>query len=310
MNAVADLLEMATTRERRERIKWYHARAVFFNCQRSVKESIELAGHCDHDEARMFLSAFRDGVPASREEARILLSNSADIRCRCLALWCNATNCEEVLRKAAEEGYALAQAKFPGTVEEKRGWSEKAAAQGEPEAMHVVARELWEGDNRVGMERSSQVGAARRFYLEAALLGHSPSQFAIGLQFCEKRSLERCQWYRRATLHGEKSMLPVLIKEATSQLNRYDKGSTGRCLFEIGRAIAGIVNWRVMVTNPNVCERAVNMYESWCAEARTGVMCWLWLARKLGVSKDIRLVIADLIWNERAEWSDNANPVV
>ncbi len=29
-------------------------------------------------------------------------------------------------------------------------------------------------------------------------------------------------------------------------------------------------------------------------------MCWLWVARQLAVAKDVRLMIADLIWYERA----------
>ncbi len=48
-----------------------------------------------------------------------------------------------------------------------------------------------------------------------------------------------------------------------------------------------------------VCE----IVPQWCAEAKQSVLCWLWLARDLGVVKDVRLLIADLIWDDKEAWT-------
>lgn len=53
-------------------------------------------------------------------------------------------------------------------------------------------------------------------------------------------------------------------------------------------------------------ERAINMYEMWCGQARTGVLCWLWACKQLCVVKDIRLAIANLVWDERMAWSEKS----
>lgn len=57
-----------------------------------------------------------------------------------------------------------------------------------------------------------------------------------------------------------------------------------------------------------VCERAVGVYRQWLREAKSAVLCWKWMARDLGVAKDIRRIIADLIWQERSLWGDLSCP--
>jgi hypothetical protein len=47
----------------------------------------------------------------------------------------------------------------------------------------------------------------------------------------------------------------------------------------------------------------VYRYDRWIAMARAAIACWLATARRLGVVKDIRLLIAQKLWDERAEWS-------
>ncbi len=55
-----------------------------------------------------------------------------------------------------------------------------------------------------------------------------------------------------------------------------------------------------------VADRVVSLFNNWQSAAKRGVMCWLWLSRELGVMKDIRLVVADLVWADRAAGSEKA----
>lgn len=52
----------------------------------------------------------------------------------------------------------------------------------------------------------------------------------------------------------------------------------------------------------------MRLYTQWLSGAKMGVLCWLWLSKGTGVARDIRLLIADLIWDERAAWSERAIP--
>ncbi len=46
--------------------------------------------------------------------------------------------------------------------------------------------------------------------------------------------------------------------------------------------------------------RAVLMHENWCGKAKQTIYCWVWAAkRELGVAKDVRVLNANLVWEER-----------
>ncbi len=48
----------------------------------------------------------------------------------------------------------------------------------------------------------------------------------------------------------------------------------------------------------------IELYRLWCAKAKRAVMCWLWMSRSQRIIKDLRLLIADFIWDERAASSE------
>jgi hypothetical protein len=66
----ADVLEMAKTEEKREAIKWLYARRVFlYGRDDFFVEGLALARQCKHVDARLLVSLFLDGAPATKEEA-------------------------------------------------------------------------------------------------------------------------------------------------------------------------------------------------------------------------------------------------
>ncbi len=89
------------------------------------------------------------------------------------------------------------------------------------------------------------------------------------------------------------------------QRQKYYKGSLGRVEFEMGSAFAFIEKWQVSVASANKIsgEKAIQLYQESCAASKRAVYCWLWLANALGVVKDIRLVIAELVLDDKAAWS-------
>ncbi len=123
----------------------------------------------------------------------------------------------------------------------------------------------------------------------------------------EPDSWQRFVWLRRSAIAYEwdKNAFVELLRVVEKQTN--ENGGSGRIVCEMGAAFAARDWWRTLGFSSSTlaaCERVIQLHKKWCQEAEMAVLCWLWTARHFGVSKDIRLMIADLIWDDRAAWSE------
>ncbi len=307
------MLKMAKTKEKRELIKWLYARSVFFGFDESwFPAGLTLARQCENDEAQFFVSLFPCGAPASWvEAARAFHEGGDDARCLCWGAECGQEpNNDEPMRRSAEKGYALGQALIVfyclvWEEFEEWAWLEKAAAQNEPEAMAALASRWWNG-----MERARDETRARQLWREAAELGHCWSQIEYAMYCCPQDSSEQIIWLRRASVQRNVKgyeAIYCLVKIVQRQVDLYDEGGSSRIVFEIGAAFTINASWQSASEDPltiRAGERAVKMHQQWRGEAKKAVLCWLWLSRDLGVAKDMRILIADLIWDDRAAWSE------
>ncbi len=302
------MLRMARTEEKRTRIKWFHARSVFFGTDASsLSDGLAFARDCDHEDARCLASLFPGSAPATKEEAAaVFLTHPDDARCLCWASWLDAEPRVELMQRAADMGYAWAQYKLDVFLVGKDcDLLEKAAAQGDPDAMSRLAAVLCSGCRSPEIDMSR----ARLLWLEAAKLGNHDAQFNYSIYGCVPHTPEHLEWLRRAGVGKDTAfhvwyLLSFSVRE---DLKLFDDGGSGRRVFETGGALAVIKGWRKNPQDAEIttaCERAVSLFEQWCAEARRTILCWLWIAKRLDVSKDIRLLIADLLWDQRAAWSE------
>ncbi len=302
---------MAATEEKRERIKWYHARRAFFDeCSESLDEGLQLARECLHEDARFLCSLFPDGAPATHEEAAaVFLVHKEDARCCCWGANIVPTAPLELLRQSATAGYAYAQVNYSQYIsynwtggEEVRMWQDKALTQGEPEAMMLVALRCEKGTG-VPVDKQRAEGLWR----EASELGEPRAQFHIAESFYDRASPERFVWLRRSAIQKLKHSKAVLVHEAVLRVANLKRGGSGRLVFEIGAALSEVEVLSITLQKPELAEgvdSAVGLYAEWCRDANRALVCWLWLSRQLGVAKDIRLLIADLIWASRSTWGD------
>ncbi len=312
MNVHTDILKLCKTREKRELIKWFNARQIFFDS--SFDDGLALARQSEHEDARFLVTLCPVGAPATKEEAAaIFLVHGDDARCLCWAAQCGAEPRGELLRRSAEGGCAWGQALFGWrfcAFGAKFAWMEKAVLQEEREAMYHLADRLW-----YGITGNKDKARARQLWLEAAYLGDAEAQFSVGRHCCVDGSLEQLVWWRRSAVqHARYSVIASLelAKYAGKHVHRFDLGGSGRIVFELGAAF----QWHIDSGNGRVhgvkwsnedivaAERAVALHDQWCAEAKRALLCWIWVAHECGVNKDIRLVIANLIWDERAVWSE------
>ncbi len=300
-SAQADVLRMAATEEKRERIKWYYARRTFFGFG-DFAQGLELAKHCNHEDARLLVSIFPSGAPVLAEEAAIAFSAHTDPRCQCWWSVCSSEPVAQPLLRSAEAGYAWAQylvARNTGEVSSASAWLQKAVDQGEPDADVTYCSNIME----TGRYAAEDEERAERALREAALLGEPNAQCELADMCFPHGSLGQCIWLRRSATGGINYALRQLVRLAGYLVESYERGASGRIVFELGSALAV---WEDDHEAKSIaaCQRALQLYRQWCEDARRAVFCWLWLARNMSVAKDIRIVIADLIWSEKVAWSD------
>ncbi len=307
MKVHADILRMAKTQEQRERIKWFHARSVFFSdVANAFADGLALARHSSHEDARFLVSLFPNHPPANDEEAvAVFLAHERDARCQYWAAKCSAQPRKQLVRRAAEGGCAWAQAwlaLLEPNKDEKMVWLDKALAQGEPEAMTNLALLLWDGyivpRNRAESER---------LWREAAVLGHAAAQFKLAAECCDNDPREQVLWMCRSVTQGLQWGNRVLAEAAVGHVAAMEQGEKERgwAVFEIGAALAASSGWWQAETSEGgvaAGEKAMRLHRQWSEEARRAVEWWMRLAKERRVARDVRLLIADLVWEGRRSW--------
>lgn len=312
-----DVLRMAATKEERQRIAWLAAERIFFGTRRdptttpSFAEGLALARQCEGEEdARYLASLFPHGVPEKASDvALVFLAHSEDARAMCWAAVCGGggglgtEEQKDLLRRSADAGYAEGMVRYCDHLEEeqaKMALLEKAAMLGNCFAMSRLAEVLW---NRL-IDRAR----AKELWRRAAVLGLRRAQWNYARLCCVPGSVEQVMWMRRAAMQGGNPVVLTDMAKAVVDWYAYC-GKMGRVVYELGMAFSWLDTWRKTCEGRDAvtgCEQAIALYKKWIGEAKSAVLCWMWLSRDTALVKDVRLMIADLIWSERMAWSERA----
>jgi hypothetical protein len=292
-------------------IKWLDAVDALLgdgNVESDIAEGLRLARECEHDDAKWLVSLFPDGPPPTKEEAkRVFLAQANDPR----AMFFGAYTCwmgdrdENLVRRAAYLGYAPAQAEVALWSEghESVAWAEKSAGQGDRDGLYQLGECLWNGE---GCDKDAN--KALLLYKEAAQRGHLWAQLRYGTHAFQKNDWERYVWWGRAANQGCPGAQSGLVDVAAELMKLRDwNGRWRRVLFEVGAACKGHVDVFSRYRNDRAVlaiERAVALHEEWCADAERAICCWVWIARKKKIVKDIRTAIAKMLWADKAFWSE------
>jgi hypothetical protein len=94
----------------------------------------------------------------------------------------------------------------------------------------------------------------------------------------------------------------------------FEEGELGRILHTVAPVIArnlveeslamSVLNCPVSPTEMGRFKRVVVLHEAMLDQARRAIACWGIVGRRLGVAKDIRIVISKLAWEEPWRWSE------
>jgi hypothetical protein len=289
---------------------WYIVRDTLFGCNkvvRDVKKALELSVACDHDLARWLLSLFVDRIIRSNAEAQqVFLSlGNDDARALCFGACMKEPLNLGIVERAARLGDAFAQATMAKNcgVDNKWFWAEKAAQQGERDGFYELGTCYMYAYGCTKDEIK-----AKELYLRAAKLGliGAMTDYAWLL---ERSDPERCVWLAKVCSRGGNLLF---FTDLIDQIRSYNAG-TGQAsvVFAMGR----ILRKQIKVDKQMIFGKlegtyllgpamdAVQFHEAVCRVARQAVDAWSIIGARVRIVKDVRLMIAKLIWNVRDEWA-------
>jgi hypothetical protein len=289
-----------------EQIKWADALdAVWSNA--CVEKGLQMARECRHPDAQWLASLFPAGVPVTRERmALVMVEQGEDARAMYLA-WRLSVASTGVLRRAAELGYAPAQASLSEEceVEECFMWAERAAAQGDRNGLFQLARRF-----RLEYGCAKNEGTVNELYRQAAELGHLYAQWFYGGSAFGEYAWERFDWWGRAALRG--CSVTFFCSSVLRLLRKFAKGDLGRILHTVAPVMRNNMNdaeRRVLgslflTDEMEKFHRLIQLHDEMLGRAKRAIACWSVVARRRGVVKDIRVMISKRMWEEAWQWGE------
>jgi hypothetical protein len=285
--------------------EWYGIRDLLLGenlVKRDILCALVLAAACEHPDA-CWLSTVCAGKGVKTREAAfdVFLSlGENDARALCFA-WCvQPTDDWSRLSRSAELGYAFAQAMMvlKAPVVERFRVAQLAALQGERFEFLCLGYCMWFG---YGCEKDLE--KAKENYLLAAVLGDVNAMEKFG-DLLDDFDPMKWHWLGRAALGG---CSEPFLRKFPSQMQKFNSGS-GSVMFAIGRALNGHMkvkakqifgSGRDFDSLIRPANQAVAFFNCQLLAYRKAVDAWTGCGMRLGVVKDIRLVIGRLIWEAR-----------
>jgi hypothetical protein len=291
-------------------LAWYNIRDMFFGeneVERDVKRALELAAVCDHPDAIWLTKLLAGHDVCTLDQARpfFLKCGQNDGKALGFAAFCcdglNINESEEaaLLRRGAEIGDAYSQG-LMALSEEKFGWAQKAASQGERDGFYSVG---WCFSVGEGCERNLQL--AKEHYLIAAELGDVSAMREYS-RLLDYLDLQRYVWLGRA--FARVPLSKAVLLEFVSVLNENNLGAFGGArrgmfLYVIGRALKKHIDAESVegIHIEGKAIEAVQFFQFQLQCARKAVDSWTVVGLRNKVVKDIRKLIGKMIWDAREE---------
>jgi hypothetical protein len=278
-------------------LAWYKIRDTLLgqNCaQLDVRRAVEVAAVCKHPDAVWLTKVcYRRDVSTPKMARQVFLECESDPRALCFAavlVW----NYDEI-RRAANLGDAYAQALMAGQDRESFRWAEKSAAQGERDGFRWLGFCYKECENDIEM--------ANENYFIAAELGHFVGMSEYGRLF-DKTDPRRFFWLGKSASGG---LVVSFLQEMEEQVHKFKCGTANaNVIFAIGRALKGHTNAETGSTFGEYdffdeATQALQFYKFQLISYRKAVDNWTLAGIRKNVMKDIRILIAKIIWEMREE---------
>jgi hypothetical protein len=288
-------------------LEWYKIRDTFFGdnwVTQNIPLAIEMASTCQHPDARWLTEACAGKDVKTKEDAKRVFSGENEARALCFMWMLGDQENLALLLRSAELGFAYAQALVTGEpgVEEFK-FAQLAAAQCECVGFFVLGLCLFDG---VRCERN--LDEAKLNFLRASELGSVAAMSWLG-RLLEDSDPQRWRWWGRAAALGSwVDFFAGFAKQV--ELFNSSAGSAAAVVFAIGRALQGHVNEEARTIFSRdydfdsligPAKQAIAFYEAQIQATKDAMRAWTLVGIKLKVVKDVRKLIAKLIWDSREE---------
>jgi TPR repeat protein len=293
-------------------LEWYKIRDTFFfgndYVDHDIPLAIELASSCQHPDAIWLTESCAGKDVNTRENGKRIFSalGQNDARALCFAWMLDDWRDRDLapLRRSAELGFAFAQATF---ADQSRGqetfkFAQLAASQGERDGLYRLG---WCFVHGVGCEKD--LDKAKENFVRASELGHVLAMIEIGELFGESDP-RRWRWWGRAAFLGYSWSFLFNFEEQVELF--YSGSGNAAVMFAIGRALQGHVHEHARTIFSSDYEfdsligpakQATAFYEAQIKATKDAMRAWTQVGSKLKVVKDVRKLIAKLIWDSREE---------
>ncbi len=289
--------------------EWYKIRDTFLgqNCvSQNFSLALELAGACKHPEAQWLTRICTGKKFKSREEAQDLFLSfgETDARAQCFS-WClGARDDVSPLWRSAELGYAFgqAQAALEANGEDRFKYAKRASEQLERDGFLLLG---WCFQNGFGCEQDFE--KEKQNFCLAAEHGSVQAMNECGA-FLDESDPQRWHWWGLAASLGDPCNFH---NEFVKCMQKFDSVSKNPAVvFAIGKALKG----HVSVVTRTIFEQdfgfesrivyanqAIAFHDAQIRAARLATETWTLVGIRLKIAKDVRILIAKLVWGARTE---------
>jgi hypothetical protein len=136
------------------------------------------------------------------------------------------------------------------------------------------------------------------------------AQFRFGQLAFGRLDWQRYQWWGRAAQHGW--AVSDICDAAVKFLQSFEAGNLSRILFEVAPIVKDHLHapkeqtLRLAVDAVKVekLRQVVTLFDTRRELARQTIDCWSAVGRRLGVVKDIRVKVAQMVWEQWWVWGE------
>jgi hypothetical protein len=216
----------------------------------------------------------------------------------------------DLLHRAAEMGYAPAQAylsmKASLPPEEIFCFASSASSQGDRDGLFQLAQCYLDGVG-CAMDR----GKAKQLLQEAIALKHRGACFLFGREAFGEFDWERYHWWAVALSRG--FCCPIMAYGILGCLPSFERGENGRILHVLAPVLAkymlvvaspGLFDTGRHLDNVRSFQRMIALHEAMLRRARPAIHCWSGVGMRCGLVKDVRVMIAKMLWEEPWRWGE------
>ncbi len=303
-----------------ELLRWFQARDCFLNGvanRQDFVKGLRRARTCDHEEARWLCQLFPEAPTNEVQAKRVFLECERSARSLCFAgrvkmqmgAMSSADEDEELVAEAANMGYPFAMGMMISWTmgDERFKWAEKAARGMDRVALTFVGHRYW-----WGWECARDEAKAFRCYRVAAEMDDSAAQHTYGRRKFGENDVRRYRWWNRAVANGNQDACHDFVSVMFSIVEGYEeRNEHPEFMFELGKAFLGHVDgaarmlFAVHKATPEELQcarRAVHHYLRWCEMAKAAIRVWIVAGIRNGIVRDVRRLIASVVWANRHDW--------